>query len=487
MCDMPAQINITGADITSPSSSTATDGAIDIHVEGGNGATYKWTGPNGFTANTEDISGLTIGTYCVTITNEWGGIIGNCYTLVDCSGVNINIQGTVENTCDEYNIGKISITVSGGNAPYKYKWSNGAVSKNLENLASGSYCVTVTDFNGCKSIKCFVILSNPIQIIRNECTYYYICNGKVIDTYDIGRYYEFSSTDCRYINWFCNDGKFLYKQFVGSYVNVDKYQCEAYEYCYNGKLYNTYRGQKGSSGASGYDSANNCWYCFTYDYCYFPDLNRYYIYNVQDHLGISEVFYGYDKNNNPICYIRIYCSGYVIAEGYDICGSQTNCLKETVKPIIKNIEGTDVLYYDYSGEIFDYASVDKILKESGQIDSSGVLLNLTEKPDSMVFNDLLDNRFDQNFINLKEPNPKVNIYPNPFNDYLNLEVSNMMESNLYIKIFNLLNQEVYSYLWDYSKENNTLRINLSQLKVGFYIINVSDDKNFKKTYKFVKQ
>ncbi len=487
MCDMPAQINITGADITSPSSSTATDGAIDIHVEGGNGATYKWTGPNGFTANTEDISGLTIGTYCVTITNECGGIIGNCYTLVDCSGVNINIQGTVENACDGYNIGKISLTVSGGNTPYKYKWSNGAFSKNLENLSPGSYCVTVTDFNGCRNVKCFQILSTPIQVVRNECTYYYMCNGKVINTYDIGRFYEFSSTDCRYINWYCNDGKFLYKQYVGSYFNVDKYQCVAYEYCYNGKLYNTYRGQKGSSGASGYDSANDCWYCFTYDYCYFND-NLYYIYNVYSHLGISESPIDYTYNYGcDMCYIKIYCGSTVMAEGSDCCGSQSDCLRPNIVPVVKKNTGEDIKFYDFSGEIVDYAYVDRILKESGQIDTSSVLLNLIEKPDSLLLYDLLDSRLEQNLKNLTESNPEVNIYPNPFNDYLNFEVNNLMESNINIKIFNLLNQEIYSNKWDYSKENNTLRINLSHLNAGFYIINVSNTKELKKSYKFVKQ
>jgi hypothetical protein len=45
-------------------------GAINLAVANGTAPyTYSWTGPNGFTANTEDISGLAAGTYSVTVTD----------------------------------------------------------------------------------------------------------------------------------------------------------------------------------------------------------------------------------------------------------------------------------------------------------------------------------------------------------------------------------------------------------------------------------
>ncbi|MBO0356797.1 Ig-like domain-containing protein [Hymenobacter sp. BT186] len=46
-------------------------GAINLSVAGGTGPyTYAWTGPGGFTATTEDISGLAAGTYSVTVTDN---------------------------------------------------------------------------------------------------------------------------------------------------------------------------------------------------------------------------------------------------------------------------------------------------------------------------------------------------------------------------------------------------------------------------------
>ena len=45
-------------------------GAIDLTVSGGVGPfTFAWTGPDGYTANTEDISGLFPGEYCVIVTD----------------------------------------------------------------------------------------------------------------------------------------------------------------------------------------------------------------------------------------------------------------------------------------------------------------------------------------------------------------------------------------------------------------------------------
>jgi hypothetical protein len=46
-------------------------GAINLSVAGGTGPyTYAWTGPNGFTASTEDLTGLAAGTYSVTVTDN---------------------------------------------------------------------------------------------------------------------------------------------------------------------------------------------------------------------------------------------------------------------------------------------------------------------------------------------------------------------------------------------------------------------------------
>ncbi|MFL5764834.1 MAG: T9SS type A sorting domain-containing protein [Bacteroidia bacterium] len=65
-------------DLTYTVVNTATGGStgsIDLSVSGGVAPfTYSWSGPSGYTNNTEDLSGLAYGTYTVTVTDKYCGI-----------------------------------------------------------------------------------------------------------------------------------------------------------------------------------------------------------------------------------------------------------------------------------------------------------------------------------------------------------------------------------------------------------------------------
>ena len=68
----PDPISVDGVS-TEESADGAADGSIDLTANGGTGdLSFEWTGPNGFTADTEDIDGLENGTYEVTVTDENG-------------------------------------------------------------------------------------------------------------------------------------------------------------------------------------------------------------------------------------------------------------------------------------------------------------------------------------------------------------------------------------------------------------------------------
>src|SRR5690606_8822147 len=59
--------------VTPVSCNGGSDGSIDAMVTGGAGGfTFSWTGPDGFTAVTEDISGLAVGNYILTVTDVSG-------------------------------------------------------------------------------------------------------------------------------------------------------------------------------------------------------------------------------------------------------------------------------------------------------------------------------------------------------------------------------------------------------------------------------
>jgi hypothetical protein len=68
--------------------SNGTNGAIDITASGGNGTfTYTWSGPAGFTATSQDISGLEPGSYTVIVTDGKGCQVTEIYEVFSVSGV----------------------------------------------------------------------------------------------------------------------------------------------------------------------------------------------------------------------------------------------------------------------------------------------------------------------------------------------------------------------------------------------------------------
>ncbi|MBA3704333.1 MAG: T9SS type A sorting domain-containing protein [Bacteroidetes bacterium] len=69
--------------------SGSSNGSVDLTVTGGVAPyTYSWTGPLGFTATTEDISGLKTGTYSVTVTDKYCGVATHVAIVDIASNVN---------------------------------------------------------------------------------------------------------------------------------------------------------------------------------------------------------------------------------------------------------------------------------------------------------------------------------------------------------------------------------------------------------------
>jgi gliding motility-associated-like protein len=130
------------------------DGAIDASVSGGiPGYTYAWTGPLGFTSNSEDITALLPGSYILEVTDNLGCVMTfpaqtvGAPPLLDASATQVDID------CYGAGNGSIDLTVTGGTAPYTFAWSGPfgftATTEDISNLEAGSYSVTVTDSRAC--------------------------------------------------------------------------------------------------------------------------------------------------------------------------------------------------------------------------------------------------------------------------------------------------------------------------------------------------
>lgn len=134
---------------TNVSCNGGNNGAVNLTVSGGVGAnTYSWTGPNGFTASTEDISSRPAGTYSVTVTDAAGCVKTGTVAITQPAAMTITANTIDPNNCNAHN-GKITLYVSGGTGPYTYLWPDGNTGSSNYNLQTGTFTIVVTDANGC--------------------------------------------------------------------------------------------------------------------------------------------------------------------------------------------------------------------------------------------------------------------------------------------------------------------------------------------------
>ncbi len=136
---------------------------------------YVWS-PGGQT--TQTISGLSAGTYTVTITPQ--GLCSSVSDTVIVGGPAAAVSFTDAN-CTRDSSGSASITISGGNAPFTYLWSNGATTQTDTGLVIGKYYITVTDSSGCIFKDSVTIAPGKPAVISVVPAPDSICSGSTIN------------------------------------------------------------------------------------------------------------------------------------------------------------------------------------------------------------------------------------------------------------------------------------------------------------------
>lgn len=142
--DQPSAI-ILDTTITHVSCNGLADGAIQLSASGGTTPyTYNWSTGD----NTSDISGLSAGTYFVTVEDDGSEINVEDFVInePDTMSISSNITSA---SCESCSDGSISLTLSGGTPSYNYTWSNSGSSSEITSLLPDVYDVTITDDNGC--------------------------------------------------------------------------------------------------------------------------------------------------------------------------------------------------------------------------------------------------------------------------------------------------------------------------------------------------
>ena len=164
------------------SCSDANDGSIDITATGGTPPYFFfWTGPAGYTAITEDISGLAPGTYDLTLTDQNGCTVLASYALVAPTPINIGLvasqyAGGANVGCAGSANGSVDANIIGGVPPYAIQWDgpNGfiSISEDITALEAGTYTISVIDAVGCtNSTSIYLAEPSPIDIQLNTSLY----------------------------------------------------------------------------------------------------------------------------------------------------------------------------------------------------------------------------------------------------------------------------------------------------------------------------
>jgi len=176
---------------SNPNCAGGADGFINLSVSGGKAPyTYAWT--NG--ATTEDISGLSAGIYAITITDARGCKVVLDAQLTDPERINISINSS-DPSCPEES-GSIDISITGGTAPYRYIWNNGATTQDIDNATAGNYQVNVTDALGCSQLSENISINSPndfnVKLTPIDVKCYGLTNGEVLLDIDGSGAYTFA-------------------------------------------------------------------------------------------------------------------------------------------------------------------------------------------------------------------------------------------------------------------------------------------------------
>jgi gliding motility-associated-like protein len=191
--DPDEALNIALSAVEDVSCNGENDGKIDITVSGGwLPYTFDWTGPSGFTANTEDIADLAPGYYNVTVNDAGGCLVQQLniqITEPDPLIVTIKTVNTI--LCNGELTGELEADPVGGTLPYSYLWDDPGhqTTQNASYLEAGTYTVAVTDANGC-SAEATESLTQPdpitVTAIVNDVTCSGDEDGSIILTVDGG-------------------------------------------------------------------------------------------------------------------------------------------------------------------------------------------------------------------------------------------------------------------------------------------------------------
>ncbi|MFN5846663.1 MAG: hypothetical protein ACK46O_13235, partial [Flavobacteriia bacterium] len=166
------------------------NGSVNLTITPGTPAyttsSVSWS--NGPT--TEDISGLGVGSYTATVTDQNGCVNTATANITQPPVLTASLVSQINVTCNGLSNGSAVISATGGTAGYQVSWSGAASGNpagteiaasggnyNITGLIAGVYTLTITDANGCTSTVPLTITQPAVLTSALVSQINVTCNG----------------------------------------------------------------------------------------------------------------------------------------------------------------------------------------------------------------------------------------------------------------------------------------------------------------------
>ena len=182
----PLAINMESGDVVCNGND---DGYANPHVTGCFGTyTYQWSkeGDDTFSSTAAALSGMSPGTYYVTVTDATKTNCTVSASVVIDEPTKLTVTNTTSDShCYNDNDGELSFDIAGGITPYSITWTTPSAGSATQSLAGtysmsglpdGNYNFVVKDANNCE-------VSNPVEVADDETPY-------AITAYGIEKLYD---------------------------------------------------------------------------------------------------------------------------------------------------------------------------------------------------------------------------------------------------------------------------------------------------------
>ena len=161
---------------------TVNTGSIEVTPTGGvGGYTLSWVDGNSITYNQEDLFAISDGFYDYTLEDANSCTLLGQIFVDQINSIDMDTLSLIQIDCFQENTGEISISPTGGLAPFSFDWTgpNGFVDNQntISNLSAGDYSLTLTDFENCYRIYPFVleegseVLVDVLSTTDAKCSY----------------------------------------------------------------------------------------------------------------------------------------------------------------------------------------------------------------------------------------------------------------------------------------------------------------------------